>query len=263
MNTCESLSYCHLDARHMLGRVHSLDTFSAVDGPGTRSVVFLQGCMFRCLYCQNRDTWDMAGGTLYSATELIEEMLPYKGFMKATGGGVTVSGGEPLLQREFVREFFHGLHYEGIHTALDTNGYMPGSHYDGYLEKLLEHTDLILLDIKHMDPVQHEKVTGMSNAPTLKFARHLAEIGQAVWIRYVVVPGLTDQPENAEALAEFLSPMPNVQRIELLPFHQLGAHKWQLMGDQYRLSGIQPPTPSRMRALAEPLQSLNLTVTWA
>lgn len=255
------MSICDVDAGHMLGRVHSYDSFSAVDGPGTRCVVFLQGCMFRCQYCQNRDTWDMEQGELYTVCELVTELVPYKPFLTASGGGVTVTGGEPLLQMEFVRELFRGLHMEGIHTALDTNGYIASPHYDESLEGLLEHCDLVMLDIKHMDSKQHERVTGLPNEHVLQFARYLEKRKQAAWIRYVVVPGLTDQLDNARRLAEFLVGMNNIERVELLPYHTLGVHKWEALGHRYPLHGTEPPTRECLEALAEPLRDAGLLVS--
>lgn len=247
-----SLPTRNVDAAHMLGRVHSLESFGTVDGPGARFVVFMQGCMFRCQYCHNRDTWDLDGGQLYSVTEIIDEVLPYTTFMEASGGGVTVTGGEPLLQRDFVCVLFKALkQHAGIHTCLDTNGHLAPQHYDAALDKLFEHTDLFLLDIKHMDEAAHIRLTEVTNQFALSFARRLAERDRPTWIRYVVVPGYTDQLSNARALADFVAPMSNVQRVELLPYHSLGAHKWTMLGLTYPLAEVSPPTPERMQEIAD------------
>ena len=170
------------DARHILGRVHSLESFGTSDGPGTRFVVFLQGCMFRCQYCHNRDTWPVEAGNLYSVEDLVNEILPYTPFFDASKGGVTISGGEPLLQSRFLCALFKILHFQGIHTCLDTNGFVTPSAYGDDLEKLMSHTDLVLLDIKQMDDQKHRRLTGVSNRNTLAFARYLDQINKPVWI---------------------------------------------------------------------------------
>jgi len=237
------------DAAHMLGRVHSLETCGTVDGPGTRFVVFLQGCLFRCKYCHNRDTWDINTGTLYSVTDLLAEILPFIPFIDASHGGVTVTGGEPLMQREFVRVLFKVLHQQGVHTCLDTNGYVADSSYDEDLEKLLDCTDLVLLDIKHINRDKHVELTKASNKYTLKFAKYLQERKQPVWIRHVVVPGYTDDLEDLRQLAELIAPMENVKKIELLPYHTLGAHKWEPFGENYPLDGVVSPSTEKMEQL--------------
>ncbi len=253
-----------VDSRHMLGRVHSFESMGTVDGPGTRFVVFLQGCQFRCKYCHNRDTWDIkAGGRLYSVTDMVTEILPYIPFIDASGGGVTVSGGEPLLQREFVRVLFKMLNFQGIHTCLDTNGYVAPVLYDQELEKLVRCTDLVLLDLKQMDEHKHIALTRVTNAHTLKFARYLSEMEKAVWIRYVVVPGYSDDVDDIRRLAEFLAPMDNVERIQLLPYHTLGKHKWAEYDTAYPLGDISPPSRASMQSLQAVFDEFDLAASIA
>ncbi len=237
------------DAAHLLGRVHSFESMGTLDGPGARFVIFMQGCLFRCKYCHNVDTWELEAGRLYSVTELITEILPYIPFIDASDGGVTVSGGEPMLQRQFVRVLFKLLNYQGIHTCLDTNGYVPPGFYDEELDLLVRCTDLILLDIKQMDERKHIDLTGVTNVHTLRFARYLHERRRPVWIRHVVVPGYSDDPDDARRLAEFLAPMDNVQKVELLPYHTLGAHKWAACGLTYPLAGVEPPSRDKLAEL--------------
>lgn len=250
-----------VDAGHLLGRIHSLESMGTVDGPGTRFVVFLQGCQFRCKYCHNRDTWDSSVGRLYSVTDLMTEILPFIPFIDASGGGVTVSGGEPLLQREFVRVLFKLLNFEGIHTCLDTNGHVPPATYDEELEKLVRGTDLVLLDLKHMDPHKHVALTQVSNAHTLRFARYLHDVGKPVWIRHVVVPGHSDDVDDIRRLAEFLAPMRNVEKVELLPYHTLGSHKWASYGSSLPLQGVEPPARDVLESLRGVLAEFDLVAT--
>lgn len=236
----------NVDAAHLLARVHSFETLGTVDGPGTRFVVFMQGCLFRCKYCHNRDTWDLDSGELYSVIDVLTEILAYIPFMDASNGGVTVSGGEPLLQREFVRVLFKLLHQQGVHTCLDTNGYVTKSKYDEEMEKLLSCTDLILLDIKHIDDKKHIDLTKATNEYTLKFAKYLQQKKQPVWIRHVVVPGYTDDFDDIRKLAEFIAPLDNVEKVELLPYHKLGEHKWTAYDEKYSLHGVEPPSNEKM-----------------
>ena len=235
-----------IHADEMLGRVHSFESFGTVDGPGTRYVVFLQGCLFRCKYCHNRDTWDLDGGDLYSVTDLVSEILPYAPFMDASGGGVTVTGGEPVLQAPFVALLFEKLQQHGIHTCLDTNGFVRK--IDDTTKKVLNSADLVLLDIKQMDNTKHIDLTHVSNKYTLEFAKYLAAHNQSVYLRYVVVPGFTDDLDDVHALGKFIEPMKNIIKIEMLPYHELGKHKWTAMGEIYPLEGV--PTPPRETMLA-------------
>lgn len=225
-----------------IGYVHSIETGGAVDGPGIRFVLFMQGCLMRCLYCHNRDTWDRHTGKEQALTvpELMKKVLSYRHYFRATGGGVTASGGEPLLQYDFIRDWFVACHENGINTCLDTNGYVL--HYDGILEDLLDHTDLVMLDLKQIDPEIHKELVGIPNTKVLRFARHLAKRGQPTRVRYVVVPGYTDDERSAHLLGEFIADMENIDTVEMLPYHELGAHKWELCGDEYKLKGVAPPT---------------------
>lgn len=249
------------DARHMLGRVHSFETFGTLDGPGTRFVLFLQGCMFRCQYCHNRDTWPMDEGKLYSVEEVVNEILPYTPFFDSSKGGVTVTGGEPLLQRQFLCVLFKILHFHGIHTCLDTSGHLPSSAYGEDLDKLMSHTRLVLLDIKQMDPRRHQTLTGGTLAPTLEFARYLHRIDKPTWIRYVVVPGLTDDLNDIRALAEFLAPLSNIEKVELLPYHSLGEHKWRAYGERSPLEGTPAPLQETLTEIQNMLQAYGLPTT--
>ncbi|MDO5101666.1 MAG: pyruvate formate lyase 1-activating protein [Lautropia sp.] len=242
----------HLHRRHYhgTGLVHSVESCGAVDGPGLRFVLFLQGCLMRCLYCHNRDTWDMHPDTAeeMSVPALMKQVLSYRHYLKATGGGVTASGGEPLLQDEFVRDWFIACREHDIHTCLDTNGY--ARHYDAILDGLLDHTSLVMLDLKQIDPEIHKRLTGIPNTKALRFAHHLAERGQPTRVRYVIVPGYTDDEHSAHQLGEFIGPMSNVQEVELLPYHALGAHKWAYFGDAYPLAGVQPPPKETVQGIA-------------
>ncbi len=240
-----------VDAKHLLGRIHSFESFGTVDGPGTRFVVFLQGCLFRCKYCHNRDTWDLNEGKLYSVTEMLDEILPYIPFIDASGGGVTVTGGEPLLQKEFICVLFKLLRQQGIHTCLDTNGYVNLRDYGKELDKLFERTNLVLLDLKQIDNDKHILLTEISNEKPLEFARYLNKINQPTWIRHVVVPGYSDDLEDIKRLADFVAPMKNVEKVELLPYHKLGKHKWESYGESYPLEGVEPPSKEKMRQIKE------------
>ena len=227
------------------GRIHSVETCGTVDGPGIRFIVFMQGCLMRCLYCHNRDTWDTSGGKEVTVDELMKDLLTYRHFINASGGGITASGGEATLQKEFVTELFKACKQNGIHTCLDTNGFIR--HYDQALDALLDVSDLVLLDIKHMNDDVHIPLTHVSNKYTLEFARYLASRGQTMWIRYVVVPTWSDDDESAEGLGQFIAELGEcVEKVELLPYHELGKHKWDVLGDTYDLVGIKPPSKETM-----------------
>lgn len=222
------------------GRIHSVETCGTVDGPGIRFVIFTQGCPLRCLYCHNPDCRDPEAGQLVTVESLIAEIQRYKNYLR--GGGVTATGGEPLMQPTFVAEIFRRCHELGLHTALDTSGY-------GQLEAakpVLEHTDLVLLDIKSYLPELYRKVTGVSLEPTLNLARYLDQIHKPTWIRFVLVPGLTDPEENIKGLAQFVATLSNVERVEVLPFHKMGEYKWQQLGLPYTLADVDPPTPEQV-----------------
>jgi pyruvate formate lyase activating enzyme len=210
------------------GRVHSVESCGTVDGPGIRFIIFLQGCLMRCKYCHNRDTWDTEAGKEMSVEELMAELVQYRHYMEASGGGITVSGGEAMLQPEFIKAIFTACRLEGIHTCLDTNGFVR--RIDDTVRSVLDLTDLVLLDIKQIDNNKHIDLTHVSNKYTLEFAHYLSQRHQAVYLRYVVLPGYTDAIADVHALGEFIKPMKNIEKIELLPYHELGKHKWTAMG---------------------------------
>ena len=218
-------------------RVHSLETMGTQDGPGIRMVVFAQGCQMRCVYCHNPDTLALEGGTWMEAEELVSRALRQKRYF-GEKGGVTFSGGEPTLQRTAVRGVSKALHLHGIHTCLDTNGLI----FDEETKALYEETDLVLLDIKHMDPVLHRRLTGVDNEAPLRAAHWREQSGKPFWLRYVLVPGWTDQVEHLEAWGRHFADYRSLQRVEILPYHRLGVHKWAHLGMPYRLDGVEPPS---------------------
>lgn len=230
------------------GRIHSLESFGAADGPGVRYVVFLKGCNMRCKYCHNPDSWAHEEFSEMEVSELMNKILRYKSYW-GKDGGITVSGGEPLLQSEFVTELFKAAKKENINTALDTSG-EPFTReepmFSSYKE-LLEYTDLVLLDIKEINDERHIKLTGKSNKNTLTMAEYLAGINKPVWIRHVLVPGYTDFDEDLEALGNYIrTNLKNVTRTEILPYHTLGTFKWEKLGIKYSLEGITPPSSDRI-----------------
>lgn len=225
------------------GRIHSLETFGLVDGPGVRFVVFLQGCHMRCQYCHNPETWNVHGGTEYTPKQLFEKAYRYHNYWK-DNGGITVSGGEPLLQMEFVTEFFSLAKKKKISTALDTSGYCFSAE-ETFLKKmdsLMNVTDLVLLDMKAFDEKKHKALTGHSNQPILQMAEYLSTHGKDLWIRHVLVPELTDGEQELMALREFIDRLKTVKRVEVLPYHTLGVAKWKQMNQKYPLEGVRVPT---------------------
>ncbi|GAA1196220.1 pyruvate formate lyase activating enzyme [Kitasatospora gansuensis] len=227
------------------GSVHSWDLSTGVDGPGTRFVTFLAGCPLNCLYCHNPDTIKMRNGKRTGADEVLAEAAKYTTFIRASGGGATVSGGEPLLQPVFAGELFHRFKHElGLHTALDTSGFLGARATDA----LLADVDLVLLDIKSWDRELYRKVTGRQLDPTLDFARRLADLGKEVWVRFVLVPGLTDPAENVAGVASFAASLGNVSRVDVLPFHKLGAAKYEALGQDFALADTPSPTPDQVAA---------------
>lgn len=217
------------------GYIHSTESFGTVDGPGIRFVIFTQGCPMRCLYCHNPDTWEVGAGTETTADELISEYEKTKGFTK---GGITVTGGEPLLQIDFVTELFKKAKSRNIHTCLDTSGitFDSGAKFD----ELIQYTDLVMLDIKHIDNEQHKKLTGCSNKNILAFARYLDKNSVPVWIRHVVVPGITDNEEYLSRLGEFIGTLTNVKALDVLPYHTMGKVKYDNLGIPYPLDAVEP-----------------------
>ncbi len=226
----------------LLGNIHSTETFGAVDGPGIRFVIFVSGCALRCRYCHNPDTWDAAASTRRSAEDLLAEAERYRAYW-GKKGGITVSGGEPMLQMEFLTELFSLAKQRGIHTVLDTAGgpFTRSQPQFAAIEKLMEVTDLVLLDIKEMDAEKHRALCGYTNENILDFARYLSEIRKPVWIRHVLVPGLSDDEDGLYALRAFTDTLSNVEKVEVLPYHSMGEEKWNRLGIPYTLSGVEPP----------------------
>lgn len=218
---------------NITGRIHSFESFSTVDGPGVRFVIFMQGCPLRCKYCHNRDTRDVNLGDIYTVDEVIEKVINYKEYM-GEHGGVTVSGGEPLLQLDFVIELFKKLKEQGIHTTLDTSGFIDTDK----LKDLLQYTDLVLLDLKQMNDEAHKELIGVGNEKVLKFAKHLSDMAIPMWIRHVLVPGYTDDEEHLLKLKEFIQTLKSVEKVEVLGYHWLGKEKWELVGEKYPLDGV-------------------------
>jgi pyruvate formate lyase activating enzyme len=226
------------DPRGDFGWIHSYETGSTVDGPGIRVTVFMSGCLLRCLYCHNPDTWHLKDGTRVSWERAMEALASYAEALRAMDGGLTISGGEPLVQLHFTKRLFAAAKGMGLHTALDTSGFLGARADDDYLRQV----DLVLLDLKSWDPATYRRATGQDIRPTLRFAERLAGIGKPAWVRFVLVPGLTDDHANVEGIARFVAPMRNVEWVEVLPFHQMGAFKWKEMGVDYRLSDTPTPT---------------------
>lgn len=222
------------------GFVHSVETCGTVDGPGLRYVLFLSGCPLRCQYCHNPDAQGKPCGETRTAGEVLEDVLKYKKFLKK--GGLTISGGEPLMQPDFVHAVMAGAKKAGIHTALDTSGFVGHKACDA----ILDNVDLVLLDIKSWSPMTHKFVTGVCIDPTIRFARRLAELNRPAWIRFVLVPGLTDNERNIAGLAEFVATLPNVERMEILPFHKMGEDKYRRNGIPYQLTHTPAPTDAEV-----------------
>lgn len=230
------------------GRIHSTESFGAADGPGVRFIIFLKGCRMRCRYCHNPDTWDMNGSEEATADELLKKALRYKTYW-GKDGGITVSGGEPLLQIDFLLDLFKKAKALGINTVIDTAG-NPFTREEPFFSKfreLMEYTDMLLLDIKEMDPARHKDITGFDNENILDMARYLSEIDKPVWIRHVLVPGLSDFDEDLAALGRFIGTLGNVKKAEILPYHTLGKFKWENLGIPYTLEDVSPPTDERVK----------------
>lgn len=230
-----------------IGMVHSLESFGSADGPGVRYVIFLSGCHMRCQFCHNPDTWDLRAGREYTASELIQTALRYR-FYWGSEGGITVSGGEPLLQIDFLLELFSEAKKRDIHTTLDTSG-NPFTREEPFFSKwkeLMQITDLVMLDIKHIDEEGHRILTGQSGENIKEMARLMSDLGQPMWIRHVLVPERNDRDEYLHALAAFIRELKTVERVEVLPYHTLGIFKWENLGIPYSLEGISPPPPERV-----------------
>lgn len=233
--------FCREGSTALSLRIHSIETLAAQDGPGLRMVVFTQGCPLRCAYCHNPDTLSLTGGRLAGLDELVRRAVSQKRFF-GVRGGVTVSGGEPTLHAETLREFFRALHDAGISTCLDTNGCL----LNDAVKSLYAETDLLLLDIKHIDDAAHRHLTGHSNAVPLAAAAWRERTGKPQWLRYVLVPGWTDHEDHLRRWAEHFSRFRTVERVEVLPYHTLGAHKWKHLGLTSRMDGVKPPTPDHL-----------------
>ena len=229
------------------GKIHSTESFGSVDGPGVRFVIFMQGCRLRCRYCHNPDTWSMDGGEELTAAQLLDSAERYRGYW-GKEGGITVSGGEPLLQIDFLLDLFRNAKLRGINTCIDTAGqpFTREPHFLSKFSELCRLTDLFIVDIKHINPQRHISLTGKDNANILDMLRYLSDSGRPVWIRHVLVPGLTDDDEMLRRTGEFISSLNNVQRVEVLPYHSFGAYKWQALGIPYSLAETLPPTKERV-----------------
>ncbi|HEV7948159.1 MAG TPA: pyruvate formate-lyase-activating protein [Glaciihabitans sp.] len=236
--------------------VHSWELVTAVDGPGTRMTLFLSGCPLRCQYCHNPDTLKMRDGQITGIDEIMTRIRRYQKVFAATGGGVTISGGEPLMQPAFVKRVFAECHELGIHTTLDTSGFLGRRASDA----LLDNVDLVLLDVKSGLPETYREVTGRDLAPTIEFGDRLAARGIKIWVRFVLVPGLTDAVENVEAAADIVLRWPSVERVEVLPFHQMGEEKWDRLGLEYKLHGVVPPDTELQERVRDQFRARGLTV---
>lgn len=231
----------------MIGNIHSIETFGTVDGPGIRYVVFTQGCLLRCQFCHNADTWEIGTGKQMSVSEIMSDLKSYLPFIEASGGGITVSGGEPLLQIPFLIELFKECKKAGIHTTIDSSGgcYLNSPLFQEQLKELLQYTDLVLLDLKQIDKEKHKRLTGLTNEHILTFARYLSEHRVPVWIRHVLVPTISDDEQDLIKLSEFIHLLNNVQKVEVLPYHKLGVYKWEALDLDYPLKEIDPPSEEK------------------
>ena len=231
----------------MIGHIHSTESFGAADGPGVRFIVFMQGCHMRCRYCHNPDTWKMDGGDEVTADEILKRALRFKPYW-GKDGGITISGGEPLLQIDFVIELFKKAKELGINTCIDTAGnpFTKEEPFFSKFEELMKYTDLLLLDLKEINPDRHKDLTGFDNSNIIEMAKYLSEINKPVWIRHVLVPEHSDFDEDLDALGDFIDTLSNVDRVEILPYHTLGKFKWENLGIPYTLESISPPSAERI-----------------
>ena len=231
----------------MIGHIHSTESFGAADGPGVRFIVFMQGCHMRCRYCHNPDTWKMDGGDEVTADEILKRALRFKPYW-GKDGGITISGGEPLLQIDFVNELFKKAKELGINTCIDTAGnpFTKEEPFFSKFEELMKYTDLLLLDLKEINPTRHKDLTGFDNSNIIEMAKYLSEINKPVWIRHVLVPEHSDFDEDLDALGDFIDTLSNVDRVEILPYHTLGKFKWENLGIPYTLESISPPSAERI-----------------
>ena len=239
-----------------MGFLHSFTTGSTLDGPGVRVVAWLTGCQFRCLYCHNPDTWNMMNGIPVTLERAKAQLAKYRQGLKIMKGGFTISGGEPLMQHRFVVKLLAAAHAMVIHTALDSNGYLGARLTDEELERI----NLVLLDIKLWDPERHQQLTGMDIGPVLDFARRLPVRRRPTWLRYVLVPGWTDDPADVANLARFTADLGNVERVDVLPFHQMGAFKWKQLGIDYKLRDVEPPSKETVERTCAQFRAVGLKV---
>lgn len=231
----------------MYGYVHSTESFGSVDGPGVRFIIFLSGCPMRCQFCHNPDTWDMMGGEKTEVDTLVKKALRCKPYWK-NGGGVTVSGGEPLMQIDFLIELLKKFKAEGVHTTIDTSGapFTRNEPFFSKFEELMKYTDLLLVDIKHIDREKHIELTGRENDNIIDMMQYLSDIKKPIWIRHVLVPGMSDNDEYLTKTREFIDTLENVEKVEVLPYHTLGVPKWEKLGVEYKLDGVDSPSEERI-----------------
>ena len=238
------------------GYVHSYESASRYDGPGLRVVLFMSGCLLRCVYCHNPDTWHLKDGTRVSSQHVIDRLGDFASALRALDGGLTISGGEPMVQLEFTRRIFQAAKRMGLHTAIETSGFLGERADKAYLSAI----DLVLLDIKSGNPETYKAVTGRELQPTLRFAERLAAIGKPAWVRFTLVPGVTDDPENVERIAKFVAPMKNVEWVEIQPFHQLGSFKWKALGLDYPMADGSAPSPVVVERVRDQFRSAGCRV---
>ena len=226
------------DEEGAFGYCHSYETSSRYDGPGLRAVLFVSGCLLRCSYCHNPDTWHLKDGSYMSIQQVLGRLGDFAPSLVSLGGGLTISGGEPMVQLAFTRRIFQGAKAMGLHTAIETSGFLGARADESYLKAI----DLVLLDVKSSNPDTYRRVTGRDLTPTLRFAERLASLSKPVWVRFTLVPGATDEPANVEGIAKFVAPMKNVEWVEVQPFHKMGEFKWKAMNMEYKLANTEPPT---------------------
>ena len=244
------------DEAGAFGYCHSYETSSRYDGPGLRLVLFVSGCLLRCTYCHNPDTWHLKDGTYVSVDQVLRRIGDFAPSIQALGGGLTISGGEPMVQLAFTRRILAGARKMGLHTAIQTSGFL-GDRAD---ETFLSEVDLVLLDVKSSDPETYRRVTGREIGPTLRFAERLVSLGKPVWIRFTLVPGETDDPANVDGIARFVAPMKNVEWVEVQPFHQMGSFKWKAIGLEYKLENTQPPSRDLVNRVIEQFRAAGCRV---
>jgi pyruvate formate lyase activating enzyme len=237
-----------------MGFLHSFTTGSTVDGPGVRLVAWTAGCHWRCLYCHNPDTWSMINGMPVTLDRAVEEIAKYRHGLKIMSGGITISGGEPLMQDRFAVRLLTAAKKLEVHTAIETNGHLG----DRLTDQELEQIDLVLLGLKTWTPERHLHLTGKEIGPTLEFARRLSRLGRKIWVRFVLVPGLTDDPKNIEGIAQFAAELDNVERLEVLPFHQLGRYKWKELALDYKLENTEPPSAELLERTCNQFRAVGL-----